>query len=197
LILDEATAALDAESEEVVQSALDNAAVHRTTICITHKASTARKADNIIFLARGGIAEQGSPESLLETNGYFAQFLAMAPSPPGNPTEKISTDRYQKSFGESDTIKLAEKNSPAAKRASSQVTQPKDLSLIRGVAMILYSQRKSWPWMLALFVPSMLGGTYLDMLWLMHSLRTSYRVHICCSSCPLRKNGQRIPPTCL
>ena len=61
LILDEATSHLDTESEVLVQRALQNLMTHRTVIVIAHRLSTIRRADKIVVLDRGRIAEIGSP----------------------------------------------------------------------------------------------------------------------------------------
>ncbi|HUO38328.1 MAG TPA: ABC transporter ATP-binding protein [Mycobacterium sp.] len=73
LILDEPTAALDAESEELVIEALERLMQGRTVITIAHRLSTLRKADKIIVLNEGVVAEDGTHEELLELNGIYAQ----------------------------------------------------------------------------------------------------------------------------
>lgn len=77
LILDEATNALDSESEHLVQMALENLMKGRTTIVIAHRLATIRKADQIIVLEQGQIAEQGSHEQLMEAAGSYANFVKM------------------------------------------------------------------------------------------------------------------------
>ena len=75
LILDEATSALDNESERLVQASLDELAKNRTTITITHRLTTIRKADRIIVLTEDGIAEEGSHEQLIKRKGvYFSLY---------------------------------------------------------------------------------------------------------------------------
>jgi subfamily B ATP-binding cassette protein MsbA len=73
LILDEATSALDSESERHVQAALETLMQGRTTLVIAHRLSTIEKADRIVVLQKGEIAEIGSHAELLARNGIYAQ----------------------------------------------------------------------------------------------------------------------------
>jgi ABC-type multidrug transport system ATPase subunit len=66
LILDEATSAIDVRSEQKVQAALDRAAENRTTLVIAHRLSTIQKADNIVVLQKGSVAQQGSHGKLMK-----------------------------------------------------------------------------------------------------------------------------------
>ena len=77
LILDEATSALDSESEMMVQKALENLMKDRTTFVIAHRLSTVRKADKIIVLDNGGIAESGRHEELISKNGIYRKLHDM------------------------------------------------------------------------------------------------------------------------
>ncbi|MTI41067.1 ABC transporter ATP-binding protein [Fulvivirga lutimaris] len=73
LVLDEATSSLDAESEHLVQQALDQLMTGRTTIMIAHRLATIRKADKIFVLKEGEIVEQGSHEELSsDTTGIYS-----------------------------------------------------------------------------------------------------------------------------
>lgn len=75
LLLDEATSALDPHAEEVVQRALNNVSKGRTTITIAHKLATIRDADNIVVMEQGRILEQGTHNSLLESNGAYSRLV--------------------------------------------------------------------------------------------------------------------------
>ena len=72
LVLDEATASLDVGTEALVQEALNQLLVHRTSIIIAHRLSTIRNVDRIFVLKRGELIEQGSHEELLQQQGFYA-----------------------------------------------------------------------------------------------------------------------------
>jgi ATP-binding cassette, subfamily B, bacterial MsbA len=76
LVLDEATASLDSQSEAEVQNAIDRLAENRTVICIAHRLSTLRSMDEIIVLEKGRIIEQGSFDKLLAQRGVFTAMAA-------------------------------------------------------------------------------------------------------------------------
>jgi subfamily B ATP-binding cassette protein MsbA len=73
LILDEPTAALDAESEELVIDALERLMKGRTVIAVAHRLSTLRNANKIVVIKDGVVAENGSHRQLLNLNGVYAQ----------------------------------------------------------------------------------------------------------------------------
>lgn len=77
LILDEATASLDTESEKIVQEALDRLMSTRTTIAIAHRLSTVRGADEIIVMDEGRIVERGRHEELLALGGLYRKLNDM------------------------------------------------------------------------------------------------------------------------
>ncbi|MGE0883079.1 MAG: ABC transporter ATP-binding protein [Blastocatellales bacterium] len=77
LILDEATSALDTESEILVQQALNNLMAGRTTIVIAHRLSTIRRADRIIVMDAGRIAEMGTHQELLGRDGIYRRLYEL------------------------------------------------------------------------------------------------------------------------
>ena len=77
LILDEATASLDTESERMVQDALDKLMSSRTTIAIAHRLSTIKNADEIIVMHEGHIVERGRHEELIALGGYYKKLNDM------------------------------------------------------------------------------------------------------------------------
>ncbi|WP_413332571.1 ABC transporter ATP-binding protein [Brevibacterium sp. GP-SGM9] len=74
LLVDEATSALDTENETAIVTALTEDATPRTRILVAHRLESIRTADRVIFLADGGVVEDGSIEQLLAANGRFAHF---------------------------------------------------------------------------------------------------------------------------
>ena len=75
LILDEATSAMDTESERAVQAALDNVMQNRTVLVIAHRLSTVQHADRIVVLDQGRIVEQGRHEDLLARGGAYSRMV--------------------------------------------------------------------------------------------------------------------------
>jgi ATP-binding cassette subfamily B protein len=77
LLLDEATSSLDAESEHLVQQALDVAMKNRTTLVIAHRLSTVKQADRIIVLENGRMIETGTHASLIHQGGLYSNLAKL------------------------------------------------------------------------------------------------------------------------
>jgi len=77
LILDEATSALDSESEALVQSALHNLMSGRTVFVIAHRLSTVRRANRIVVIENGTVAETGAHEELMKHLGTYRRLYEL------------------------------------------------------------------------------------------------------------------------
>ena len=77
LILDEATSSVDTETEVKIQEALERLIQGRTTFAIAHRLSTLRHADRLLILEKGGIAEIGTHDELIEADGIYAKLCRM------------------------------------------------------------------------------------------------------------------------
>lgn len=100
LLLDEATSALDAESEILVQQGLNAAMQGRTTLIIAHRLATVQKADRIVVMEQGEIAEVGNAEQLRKQQGLYArlaelQFGLETPAAADTPTATPVTERIE------------------------------------------------------------------------------------------------------
>ncbi|KAH0787322.1 ABC transporter family protein [Histomonas meleagridis] len=76
LLLDEATAALDTESERLVQEGLQNYRVGKTAIVVAHRLATVKNASRILVMDKGKIVETGTHEELLQKSGFYAHLIA-------------------------------------------------------------------------------------------------------------------------
>lgn len=107
LILDEATSALDTRTEQEIQTALDEVSRNRTTLVIAHRLSTVVKADEIIVLKDGGIAERGKHSELLAHGGLYASMW-------NRQLEATEAEEHLKKVREEDDLGVVERRVPAA-----------------------------------------------------------------------------------
>lgn len=77
ILLDEATASLDAENETIVQEAISNATKGKTVLVIAHRMRTIENADKVIVLNEGKIVEEGKPQDLIQNNGEFSKMVKL------------------------------------------------------------------------------------------------------------------------
>lgn len=75
LIFDEATAAVDSETEHLIQEAIDRLIAGKTTLMIAHRLSTLKRANRIIVVDNGRIIENGSPEELMAKKGKYYKLV--------------------------------------------------------------------------------------------------------------------------
>lgn len=131
LLLDEATAALDTESEKIVQAALDEMAVGRTTVIIAHRLATVRNADSIAVVDGGRVCEQGTHTELLSKGGVYktlveAQSVSggyeeVAIGEPGSPQSLTRKRTHQ-----SDVVNATEKSGGALQRSTTMKSKTGD-----------------------------------------------------------------------
>ena len=77
ILLDEATASLDAENETAIQRALSSLIKDKTVLIIAHRMRTVENADKIVVLSGGHVAEEGMPDELMERRGIFSHMVAL------------------------------------------------------------------------------------------------------------------------
>jgi ATP-binding cassette subfamily B protein len=77
LLLDEATAALDLATEAAVIEATERLTARRTTLLVAHRLTTAARADRIVVIDQGRVAEQGTHQELLDAGGQYAALWAV------------------------------------------------------------------------------------------------------------------------
>lgn len=166
LIFDEPTASLDTESERAVQIALEKVSIGRTTIWITHNPQQAEKADYVLVFTPEGIAEEGVPKALLNTGGTFSSLVR--DSHLTRNVEAKEVDHFDENSSESSQktavveLKKEEIQDYDVEKQDQDSRRPADYSLLACVAIIMWRHRRFWPWMLAMLIPCVIGGTRVD-----------------------------------
>ncbi|KAJ4324676.1 hypothetical protein N0V84_003800 [Fusarium piperis] len=166
IILDEATSAIDAKSEKIVQAALDRITQNRTSITIAHRLSTIKKADNIIVLQKGRAVEEGTHASLMELSGVYsalvqAQSLRFGDKPDGE--TPVEFDAESEKMDHLDDV-----NRVPTTIEESQVHEPVEpRNLARSFGRLLYEQRGQFPFYIGIVFSAMAvaAGTPLQ-AWL-------------------------------
>ncbi|HEX5740111.1 MAG TPA: ABC transporter ATP-binding protein, partial [Pilimelia sp.] len=92
VVLDEATAALDAENEAAVSAAVERFTAGRTVVVIAHRLETVRHADQILFLDAGRVVERGTHDALLAAGGRYAGFCAQRAEAAGWQLRRVTAD---------------------------------------------------------------------------------------------------------
>ncbi|DAA76434.1 TPA_exp: putative ABC multidrug transporter [Trichophyton benhamiae CBS 112371] len=125
LLLDEATSALDPKAERIVQSALDNISIDRTTIIIAHKLSTVQKADNIAVMSAGKIIEQGTHHGLMANDGVYARLVrtqVLEQKSRGMTENDLATDIVEQGDWDEGKYNLDEKETRKERGDEKQIT---------------------------------------------------------------------------
>ena len=93
LIFDEATSAVDSETEKLIQDAIDRLIRGRTTLMIAHRLSTLRKANKIIVVDKGNIIEFGSPEELMALKDKYYKLIQIQ-----SMSEQVAAQKAEENF---------------------------------------------------------------------------------------------------
>ena len=93
LVFDEATAAVDSETEHLIQEAIENLITGRTTLMIAHRLSTLSKANKIIVVDNGEIIEFGSPEELMAKKGKYYKLVEIQ-----SMADRVAATRREENF---------------------------------------------------------------------------------------------------
>ncbi|KAI4841607.1 ABC transporter [Aureobasidium sp. EXF-8846] len=158
IIFDEATSAVDAKSEKIIQLALDKIAQSRTTITIAHRLSTIRKADNIVVLQGGRAVEQGTHQSLIDdpTSAYSA--LIRAQSLHLSTSDHVETDNQGLHADEDVETIISEVHQNAGPKSLGidHTTQIfKSQTLVQTFNRLLHTQRAHWYALVGIVISAM------------------------------------------
>lgn len=158
IIFDEATSAVDAKSEKIIQLALDKIAQTRTTITIAHRLSTIRKADHIVVLQAGRAVEQGTHQSLMDESSSAYSALIRAQSLQLTTSDHMETDiRDLDANATSGKIidKISQDSEPESLVNDHAAPNIKSQNLFRMFQKLLRTQRAHWYALMGIVISAM------------------------------------------
>jgi ATP-binding cassette subfamily B (MDR/TAP) protein 1 len=158
IIFDEATSAVDAKSEKIIQLALDRIAQGRTTITIAHRLSTIRKADNIVVLQAGRAVEQGTHQSLVDDPNSAYSALIRAQSLHLTASDHVeSEEQYIDADGVSEklTNNVHQDVRPEPLNIDHTIPTVKSRNLFQTFERLLRTQRAHWYALVGIVVAAM------------------------------------------
>ncbi|KAG8672425.1 hypothetical protein FPOAC2_05812 [Fusarium poae] len=154
IILDEATSAIDAKSEKIVQAALDRVTQGRTTITIAHRLSTIKKADNIIVLQKGKVVEQGAHADLIAKAGVYSALVGAQALRVAEEADNTTAVPDAEKIEYSSEIEATKMNSSVSSGdESGDVIKPR--GFFQSFGRLLHEQRGKWPNYLGIVMSSM------------------------------------------
>lgn len=158
LILDEATSAIDVRGERIVQAALDKVTKNRTTITIAHRLSTIMKADNIIVLQKGKVAQQGTHDELLADRE--GPYWALANAQQLSTDENLSETKEVLDPQKQDVEPPLYENLSVGLQASfgSEEPTPKKNFSHGSFRIFLWEQKPQWRWYFLMLMGTLGAG---------------------------------------
>ncbi|RGP76693.1 hypothetical protein FLONG3_5133 [Fusarium longipes] len=154
VILDEATSAIDAKSEKIVQAALDRVTQGRTTITIAHRLSTIKKAENIIVLKKGKVVEQGAHADLILKAGVYSALVGAQALRVAEPVEDTTALSDTENIEQSAEMEVT-KTIGSIPQADEDEVHRESRSFFQSFVRLLHEQRSKWPNYLGIVACSM------------------------------------------
>lgn len=141
LILDEATSSIDVRGERIVEAALERVSKNRTTVTIAHRLSTIKKADNIVVLREGAVAEQGTHSELVRRSSGVYAGLVHAQHLELGPAEAVN-EQVEKAQDDLELDSTHEKISKDFDEDPATASVFKRSGFFKSVGRLLYEQRR-------------------------------------------------------